>query len=57
MFRLINQIYVIRATELKDAGEDVTISLIEWLYEFMYNKYGFAKVAEKKFLEFLSGCT
>ena len=55
--RLINQIYVSRAAEFKDFSDEITISMVEWLYDYIYNKYGFAKVAEKKFLEVLSGCT
>jgi hypothetical protein len=55
--RLINQIYVSRAAEFKEYSDEITITMVEWLYEFIYNKYGFAKVADKKFLEVLSGCT
>ena len=55
--RLINQIYVSRAAEFREFSDEITISMIEWLYDFIFNKYGFAKVAEKKFLEVLSGCT
>ena len=54
---MINQIYVSRAAEFKEFGDEITISMVEWLYEFIFNKYGFAKVAEKKFCEVLAGCT
>ena len=55
--RLINQIYVSRATEFREFNDEITISMVEWIYDFILNKYGFAKVAEKKFFEVLSGCT
>lgn len=55
--RLINQVYISRAAEFKEFGDEITISMIEWLYDFIFNKYGFAKVAEKKFYEVLAACS
>ena len=39
--RLINQIDLSRAAEFSEFGDEITISMIEWVYEYIFNKYGF----------------
>jgi len=48
---------VIRAQEFKEFGDEITISTVEWLYEYIYNKYGLVKIAERKFYNFLGSCS
>ena len=47
---------MLRAIELRDYGEESTITLIEFTYNFVLNQYGIAKIAEKKFVGFISSC-
>ena len=54
--RIINQCYVQRSIEYKEFQEESTITLIEFVYDLIWNKYGILKIAEKKFLALMNGC-
>jgi len=54
--RIINHTYVARAIELKEMGEESTISLLEWVYDSILNRYAILKISEKKFISLLSAC-
>lgn len=42
--------------ELKEIGEENTITLVEWVYDFLILKFGLTKIAERKFISLLSSC-
>lgn len=54
--RLINQVYVSRAIVFKETKGDSTITLVEYVYETILNRYGILKNSEKKFLALMAGC-
>lgn len=56
LIRLINQTYSARATELKEMGEETTITLLEYTYDSILFRYGLQKVTDKKFISLLNGC-
>jgi len=43
-------------SDFKEFGDDSSITMIEFVYDFINNKYGLQKVAEKKFYSLLAGC-
>jgi hypothetical protein len=56
LIRVINQTYSARATELKEMGEETTITLLEYTYDSILFRYGLQKVTDKKFISLLNGC-
>ena len=48
--------YYARLSDFKEFGDDSSISMIEFFHDFIFNKYGLQKVAEKKFYSMLAGC-
>ena len=56
LIRVINQTYSVRATELKEMGEETTITLLEYTYDSILFRYGLQKVTDKKFISLLNGC-
>jgi hypothetical protein len=40
LIRVINQTYSARATELKEMGEETTITLLEYTYDSILFRYG-----------------
>jgi hypothetical protein len=56
LIRIINQTYSARAIELKEMGEETTITLLEYTYDSILFRYGLQKVTDKKFISLLNGC-
>ena len=54
--RIINQTYASRSVELKETGDENTISMCEYIYDMLLQRYGLNKVAERKFVSVLSAC-
>ena len=45
-----------RAQEFKELGDESSITLLEWCYDYLLNRYGLPKHADKKFQSMLFTC-